>query len=37
MKFLCDAHISLKVVKFLNALGHETLHVNDILEKWNTP
>ena len=36
MKFLCDVHISYKVVKFLSDLGHEAIHVNTILEKWHT-
>lgn len=36
MKFLCDVHISFKVVKHLISLGFETTHVNDILDKWNT-
>lgn len=36
MKFLCDVHISYKVVNFLMGLGYETVHVNQILNKWNT-
>lgn len=36
MKFLCDVHISYKVVNFLTGLGYETVHVNQILNKWNT-
>jgi len=36
MKFLCDVHISYKVVHFLTGLGYETVHVNQILNKWNT-
>ena len=36
MRFLCDVHISYKVVKFLSDLGHEVIHVNTILEKWHT-
>lgn len=36
MKFLCDVHISYKIVKFLSELGHEAIHVNTILDKWNT-
>jgi len=36
MKFLCDVHISYKVVNFLSGLGYETIHVNQILDKWNT-
>ena len=36
MKFLCDVHISIKLVKHLNNLGFESIHVNTILEKWFT-
>lgn len=36
MKFLCDVHISYKVVNFLSMSGFETIHVNQILDKWNT-
>jgi predicted nuclease of predicted toxin-antitoxin system len=36
MKFLCDVHISYKVVNFLAGLGYETIHVNQILDRWNT-
>jgi predicted nuclease of predicted toxin-antitoxin system len=36
MKFLCDVHISYKIVKYLNSAGHETIHVNHILDKWKT-
>ena len=36
MRFLCDVHISYKVVKHLISLGFETKHVNEILDKWNT-
>jgi predicted nuclease of predicted toxin-antitoxin system len=36
MKFLCDVHISYKVVNFLSGLGYETIHINQILNKWNT-
>lgn len=36
MKFLCDVHISYKLVNHLNQLGHETVHVNQILDKWFT-
>jgi predicted nuclease of predicted toxin-antitoxin system len=34
MKFICDVHISYKLVKFLNDAGHEAIHVNQILDKW---
>jgi predicted nuclease of predicted toxin-antitoxin system len=36
MKFLCDVHISYKIVNFLNSFGHETIHVNQILDKWHS-
>ena len=36
MKFLCDVHISYKVVKFFSEAGYETIHVNQILESWKT-
>ncbi len=36
MKFLCDVHISRKLSKQLDQLGYSSIHVNDILEKWNT-
>jgi predicted nuclease of predicted toxin-antitoxin system len=36
MKFLCDVHISYKLVKHLRLLGFETFHINEILEKWLT-
>ncbi len=32
MKFLCDVHISIKFVKFLNSVGFESVHINDILD-----
>ncbi|MEK6477466.1 DUF5615 family PIN-like protein [Catalinimonas sp. 4WD22] len=36
MKFLCDVHISYKIVKYLRALEFEAIHVNEILDKWHT-
>jgi len=36
MKFLCDVHISFKIISHLNSLGFETIHVNQILDKWFT-
>jgi len=36
VKFLCDVHISIKVAKHLNQLGHSAEHVNSILDKWHT-
>lgn len=36
MKFLCDVHISYKVVSYLRSKGFEAVHVNDILDRWHT-
>jgi predicted nuclease of predicted toxin-antitoxin system len=36
MRFLCDVHISYKIVNFLCSLGHEAIHVNEILQKSQT-
>jgi predicted nuclease of predicted toxin-antitoxin system len=36
MKFLCDVHISYQVVNYLKSSGFETIHVNAILDKWNS-
>lgn len=36
MRFLCDVHISYKVVSFLAQSGYESIHVNQILDRWNT-
>jgi predicted nuclease of predicted toxin-antitoxin system len=36
MQFLCDVHISYKIVNFLNSIGYKTIHVNTILDKWHT-
>lgn len=36
MKFLCDVHISYKLVNHLRLLGFEVIHVNEILDKWIT-
>ena len=36
MKFLCDVHISYKIVRYLISLSFEAIHVNDILDKWFT-
>lgn len=35
MNFLCDVHITRKLSKQLAEMGH-IVHVNDILNKWNT-
>jgi predicted nuclease of predicted toxin-antitoxin system len=34
MKFLCDVHISFKLVRHLRSLGYEVFHVNEILDTW---
>ena len=36
MQFLCDVHISYKIVNFPNSAGYKTTHVNTILDKWFT-
>ncbi|MCE7039766.1 DUF5615 family PIN-like protein [Dyadobacter sp. CY312] len=36
MDFLCDVHISLKLVRHLANAGHTALHVNRLPNKWNT-
>lgn len=36
MKFLCDVHISYKLVHFLNSKGFIAIHVNTILEGSKT-
>ncbi|MEQ9426613.1 MAG: DUF5615 family PIN-like protein [Cyclobacteriaceae bacterium] len=36
MRFLCDVHISLRLSKRLEQLGHHSEHVNHILNKWHT-
>ena len=36
MKFLCDVHIPYKVTKHLQSLGFESVHINEILDKWWT-
>lgn len=34
MKFICDVHISFKLVSRLKSLGYEALHVNELRNKW---
>lgn len=34
MKFLCDVHISYKLVKHIESFGYTAVHVNTILDKW---
>lgn len=36
MKFLCDVHISIKVVKYIQSKGYECLHVKNILSGTST-
>jgi len=36
MKFLCDVHISLKLVTLLKSFGFEAIHVTQILDKSET-
>lgn len=36
MKFLCDVHISYKIVHYLNSCGYDTIHINSVLDKWYT-
>jgi len=36
MKFLCDVHISFKLVAYLKSLGFDAIHVNEILNKSET-
>lgn len=36
MKVLCDVHIARKVVRFLESVGIEAVHVNDILDSSYT-
>lgn len=37
MKFLCDVHISFKVVDAFQKNGFEAMHVNNILQGYSTP
>jgi predicted nuclease of predicted toxin-antitoxin system len=36
MRFLCDVHITYKIVNFLCSFGFEAVHVNEILHKSQT-
>ncbi len=36
MNFLCDVHISLKLVNHLISIGHTSMHVNEMPRKWFT-
>jgi predicted nuclease of predicted toxin-antitoxin system len=36
MKFLCDVHISFKLVNAIKDLGFSCVHVNSILDSWFT-
>lgn len=33
---LCDVHIAFKIVKFFESKGHEAIHVNNILDSYNS-
>ncbi len=35
-QFLCDVHISYKIAKFLETKGYKAIHINKILEGFNT-
>lgn len=37
MKFLCDVHIPIKLVKQFEELGFSAMHVNQLPDKWYTP
>lgn len=36
MKILCDVHISIKIAKLFASKGTESVHINNILDKWFT-
>lgn len=36
MKFVCDVHLSYKLVKFLNNAGCDALHANELPNKWES-
>ena len=36
IRFLCDVHISYKIVNYLKSAGYEVLHINTILDNWYT-
>ncbi|HKK40295.1 MAG TPA: DUF5615 family PIN-like protein [Cryomorphaceae bacterium] len=36
VRFLCDVHITIKLSKYLENLGHRSEHVNNVLDKWHT-
>lgn len=36
MKFLCDVHIPLKLVRYFISKNIEAIHINNILDKWFT-
>lgn len=37
MKFLCDVHITYRLIKFFESQNIEAKHVNDLPKRWNTP
>lgn len=36
MQFICDVHISFRIVNFLKSKGYDAMHVNDLPDKWFT-
>jgi len=36
MRFLCDVHISLKLVSRRNSLRYSSMHGNKMPDKWHT-
>jgi len=34
MKFLCDVHIPYSLVNYLKSLNFDTVHVNELPDKW---
>ena len=36
VRFLSDVHITIKLSKRLEELGHQSEHINNILDKWHT-
>jgi predicted nuclease of predicted toxin-antitoxin system len=36
VRFLSDVHITIKLSKRLEQLGHQSEHVNNMLDKWHT-
>jgi predicted nuclease of predicted toxin-antitoxin system len=36
MEFFCEVHISIKLTKYIQSLGHGAIHVNSLPAKWYT-